>query len=126
MKCPPDLFRKLESIVAKTPSRLDLTHYHSINQREVTDADQILSAHVNHCLIGWVIALTPGAARMEARREASGCDPIEFANDILVSSGRLPIPLAIPFSDEVSAIKFIRGRAAEERQQELLVSYAVN
>lgn len=126
MRCPVDLFRKLEAIVMRDPSRLDLLHYHSCNGREVTDGDQIMSASTSHCLLGWVIALTPGAARVEARREAAGCDPVDFANDILVSSGRLPVPLAIPFSDEVSAIKFIRGRAAEERQQELLVSYAVN
>ncbi len=126
MKCPADLFRKIEATVLRDPSRLNLDDYHTLNGREVVDPDHILSAHCQHCLIGFIVALTPGAARMESRRNEHGCDPVDFANDILVESGRLPVPLAIPFSDYASVIKFIRGRAAEERQQELLVTYAVN
>jgi hypothetical protein len=49
-------------------------------------------------------------------------DVDDYANEILVASGRLPIPLAIYHDNEETARKIIRGRCAEERAN----AYRVN
>lgn len=115
-KAPADLFQRIEKKILASPWRLKLEHWHERQNVEATEASDILASDCAHCLVGWVIAETPGAAQAEARREKSGCDPLTFANDILTDAGRHPIPAMMPFEDsEVRIIKFIRGRAAEER-----------
>lgn len=83
----------------------------SFGTEALTEQD-IMLPYTAHCITGWVIAITPRAAAYERMRE----DVVEYANEILRASGRLPIPWGIIFSDEESMKIFIRGRSAEERQ----------
>lgn len=119
-KFPKDGFCQIEAKVLANPKLLKHDHYHTLPYgTEALTEEQILQPYTAHCLIGWVITVTPRAAAYERMRT----DVVEFANEILTQSGRLPIPMGIVFSDEESMLKVIRGRAAEERQ---LAAYAVN
>ena len=110
---PKDIFCQIEAIVTADPSRLDMGHYHTMPDGSEAFAEvDILSPRTNHCLVGWVIALTPRAARFERGRE----EVVEFANEILRNGDRPALPWGIIMSDEASALKVIKGRAAEERE----------
>lgn len=125
LKCPPDLFQQIEARIKDKPELLSAFHYHELTSgREAFTEEQILEADTKHCLAGWVVALTPKAAHYEHMRE----DVDVFANEILVSNGRLPIPMAIYHSDEDSMRKVIAGRCSEERCAAYLVvpNYDVN
>lgn len=112
LKAPLDLFRKLEEILTSKPTLLNLNEYHSLPNGEeaFTEAD-ILNPKTSHCLAGWIVTLTPNAAKYEQMQ----VDVVEYAQRILRQSGRPQIPTAFFFSDNESVMKLIRGRAAEER-----------
>ncbi len=89
-----------------------MREYHTLpDGNEAFTVDQILHPDTRHCILGWVVALTPGAALHEQRMG----DVEDYAQDLLVRAGKLPLPWGIVFSDEESALKVIRGRAAEEK-----------
>lgn len=112
LKAPDNIFIQIERLVLKRPERLDQREWHTLpNGNEAFTMEEILAPDTRHCLLGWIVALTPGAALHEQRRG----DVEEFAQDLLVRAGKLPIPWGIIFADEASALKLIRGRAAEER-----------
>lgn len=112
LKAPQDLFIQIEKRVLKRPELLNMREYHlQSNGNEAFTIDEILHADTQHCILGWVVALTPGAALQEERMG----DVEEFAQNLLVRAGKLPLPWGIIFSDEASALKVIRGRAAEEK-----------
>jgi hypothetical protein len=120
LRTPRDLFQQIEAAVLRNPSRLSMHHYHELAGVEVVeDPLKMLAPNCAHCLFGWIIAYTPGAVELEA----DGEDPMDLANAILISNSRLSIPRALAFSDEESALKIIRGRAAEERAAERAVAY---
>lgn len=117
---PDDLFQQIEKIVTKNPDRLRAFNYHELpNGREAFTEDQILDPKTCHCLAGFIIALTPQAAKYSYMWTVGANDQtLETVNRILVDNGRKPIPMAIFFSDEESMLKVIRMRAAEERVEE--------
>jgi hypothetical protein len=95
-KCPDDLFQQIEERVLRRPELLSMDEYHTL-----PDGSEA----------GWIIALTPKAPEFERLRD----NVDDFANEILVANGRLPIPFGIFYGDNASGLKLIRGRAAEER-----------
>lgn len=102
----------IEKIITENPKLLKAGDWHTLaNGREAFTEEQILEENTAHCLAGWLVALTPNAAKAERIR----MDVDEFANEILVNSGRQPIPLAIYMEEEESMIKIIRRRASDER-----------
>lgn len=124
MKIPSNFFQMIEAELLRNPKRLSQHHWHEVNGREAIEPDDIESADCSHCLFGWIIAMTPGGASVEFARAARGQDPVEVANRILVSNGRLPLPPSLAWDDEKSALKTIRGRAAEERAESGLYAVA--
>ncbi len=125
LKCPNDLFQQIERIITERPELLSQFHFHELaSGREAYTEEQILEEDTKHCLAGFIVALTPKAAGYEHLRE----DVDTFANEILRSNGRLPIPSSIFYADEDSARKIILGRSAEERAAAFLVvpRYDVN
>jgi len=110
---PKNLFQMIDAAITEKPELLSLGNWHELpNGREAYTDEQITAASTKHCLAGWIIALTPNAPRFERMR----VDVDDYANEILVSSGRLPIPLSIYHDeDRETTIKIIRGRCAEER-----------
>jgi hypothetical protein len=109
---PVDLFCRLEAIVLETPKLLDQHHYHTLpTGREAFTVADILHPDTAHCLMGWVAVLTPEAVERQSQFD----DCYDYAQTLLKRSGRLPIPWGIAFADEESAIRVIRGRAAEEK-----------
>lgn len=112
LKAPDNIFQMIEEIITKNPNLLKPGDWHTLpNGREAFTEEQILDEDTAHCLAGFIVALTPNAAKAERIR----LDVDEFANEILVNSGRLPIPLAIYMEEEETLIKILKGRAAEER-----------
>jgi hypothetical protein len=111
-KCPPDLFQQIEARVLRHPELLDMGEYHLLpDGTEAMSPRDIVNHRTAHCLQGWIIALTPKAPDYERLRD----DVDDFANDILKANGRLPIPFGIIYGERESALRVIRGRAAEER-----------
>ncbi len=111
-KFPKNGFTQIAERITQNPKLLKADDYHSLTYgTEALTEEEIMRPYTAHCLIGWVIAITPRAAAYERMRE----DVVEFANEILVQNGRLPIPLGIVFSDEESMRKIVLGRAAEEK-----------
>ena|SRR5690348_4724630 len=114
LKTPRNIFQMIEEIVTARPELLKTYHWHELpNGREAYVQDQIMDRDTAHCLAGWIVALTPRAAEFERLRE----DVDTYANEILVNSGRKPIPVAIfmELDDSETALKIIRKRANEER-----------
>lgn len=125
LKTPNNLFQQIEAIITERPELLQLHHYHELaSGREAFTEEQILESDTAHCLAGFIVALTPKAAGYEHMRE----DVDVFANEILKSNGRLPIPMAIFNSDVASVAIIVKGRASEERAASYLVpsNYEVN
>jgi hypothetical protein len=115
LKFPKNGFQLIEDRILANPKMLNAGHYHTLPYgTEATTEEDIMKPYTAHCLFGWVVAVTPRAAAYERNRE----DVLEYANQILIDSGRLPIPMAIAFSDEESMRKVVRGRASEERALE--------
>lgn len=118
IQAPPNLFQMIEAIITEKPELLSSHHWHELsNGREAFTEEQIMEPDTKHCLAGFVVVLTPNAPKFGSRRQ----DIDEYANEILVSSGRLPIPLAIYMEDEETLKKIAKGRAAEERSKAYLV-----
>lgn len=117
MKIPNDFFQQIEREVLRNPWRLKQHHWHEIDGVEAVMPRDVESTECAHCLFGWIIAMTPGGASVEHARETRGQDTQDLANEILVRNGRLPLPLMLAWADEASALKTIRGRAAEEREE---------
>lgn len=111
LRAPTDLFQQIESRVLAQPHLLSMDNYHELDGKEAVLTADINDDECAHCLFGWIVRLTPYAVQLEANHE----DPMEVAQAILVSSGRMPIPRALAFSDEATTLKVIRGRADEER-----------
>lgn len=112
LKAPSDLFCRIEARLKENPELLTLDEYHLMPDGDEAFLEpDIMHYKTAHCLAGWIIAMTPNAARLERMRT----DVDEYAQQILVASGRPRIPTAILFSDAESVLKIIRGRAAEER-----------
>jgi hypothetical protein len=112
LKTPPNLFQLIEKAHAENPNFLKPGDWHTLwNNREAFTEEQIMDPDTSHCLAGAIVYFTPNAAKAERLR----VDVDEFANEILVNSGRKPIPLAI-FHDEdpETALRVIRNRAAQE------------
>lgn len=108
----------IEAIITEKPELLSMFNWHELaNGREAFTEEQITESDCKHCLAGFIQVLTPNGPKYSSRRS----DIDVFANEILVSSGRLPIPLAIYMEDEETARKIIAGRAAEERSKAYLV-----
>lgn len=117
--CPPNLFQMIEAAITEKPELLSAFNWHELpNGREAYTDEQITAPNTKHCLAGFIVAFTPNAAKFEKIRE----DVDVYANEILVASGRLPIPLAIYMDDEETMRKIIRGRCAEERAN----AYCIN
>lgn len=113
LETPPNLFQQIEAAIIKNPKRLSTFHWHELpNGKEAYDPEDIRGRRTLHDLAGWIVALTPNGPRFERLRE----DVNEYANDILRSNGREPLPWGIHFADEESQWKVIRKRAAEERK----------
>lgn len=113
---PNNLFQLIESTVTQNPELLKAHNWHELpNAREALVDDQIMDSDTAHCLAGWVVYFTPNAAKAERLRH----DVDVFANEILVNSGRKPIPLAIYHSDEESMLKIIKRRAVQEQLGQL-------
>mgnify|MGYP001580514334 CR=1 FL=1 len=112
LQAPPNLFQMIEIIITEKPELLSMHNWHELaNGREAFTEDQVMEPDCKHCLAGWIVVLTPNGPKFGSRRQ----DIDEYANEILVASGRLPIPLAIYMDDEETAIKIIKGRSAFER-----------
>jgi hypothetical protein len=111
-KCPDDLFQQIEERVLRRPELLSMDEYHTLpDGSEAFSPRDIVNHRTAHCVAGWIIALTPKAPEFERLRD----NVDDFANEILVANGRLPIPFGIFYGDNASGLKLIRGRAAEER-----------
>ncbi len=118
LQAPANLFQMIETIILEKPELLSSFQWHEMaNGREGFTEEQIMEPDCKHCLAGWIQVLTPNGPKYSSRR----ADIDEFANEILVASGRLPIPLAIYMEDEETLTKIVRGRAAEERAKAYLV-----
>lgn len=116
---PKNLFQLIEAAITARPERLQLHHWHQLpNGNEALVQDQIMDEDTAHCLAGFIVAFTNRGAEFERLRH----DVDIYANEILVSSGRKPIPLAIFNSDEESVIRIVKRRAEAERIQEALDS----
>lgn len=116
LKVPDDLFRQIELLTEADPNKLSMHHWHErADGREAVLPMDVLAPSCKHCLFGWVTRLVPGAIEW-AWEMHPDVDVVELGNALLVASGRYPIPPALAFSDEKSAMKVIRGRAAEERE----------
>lgn len=116
LQVPATLFRDIERLTGSNPARLSMHHWHEKpDGSEARLPVDIFGQECKHCLFGWVVFLVPGAVQW-AWDTYPDMDPVELGNALLVSSGRYPIPPALAFADEVSAMKIIRGRAAEERE----------
>lgn len=112
LKCPTNLFQMIEQIITEKPQLLQIGDWHTLpNGREAFTEEQILEEDTAHCLAGFVVALTANAAKAERLR----IDVDEYANEILVNSGRMPIPLAIYKEDEETLRRIIKRRAQDER-----------
>lgn len=120
LKAPSNLFQMIEKVITENPHLLKPSDWHTLpNGREAFTEEQILDEDTAHCLAGFVVALTPNAAKAERLR----VDVDDFANEILINSGRKPIPLAI-FHDEdpETALKIVKLRAAAESKLYLVPS----
>lgn len=115
LKPPKNLFCLIEAAIDKRPARLSMDHYHELHGREAVTAGDIRNQDCKHCLFGWVIAMCDGAPSEEPRRDVRGQDPVQFANEILVLSGRLPLLTRMAFGGPGAAMAIIRHRAAQER-----------
>lgn len=112
---PDDLFIQIEAAITKHPERLKAFHFHElVNGAEAFTEEQILDKKTSHCLVGWIIAMTPRAAHFEMSQYPNHTAD-DFANRILKMNGRKPIPMGIIHSDEESMLKVIKMRATEER-----------
>lgn len=111
---PPDnLFCLIENAIKRRPERLNMDNWHTLpNGNEATTENQILHPDCQHDLAGWIVAFTPGAARIECEREL---DTDDLAAEILDEGLYAPIPFGILYGEYEDALKVIRGRAAEER-----------
>jgi len=114
---PKNLFCLIEALIDKRPARLSMDHFHEVHGREAVTCIDIRNPDAKHCLFGWVIALTEGAPREEPHRYRGGQDPVDFANEILVRSGRMPILTKAAFGSRDQALTIIRHRAAHERAE---------
>lgn len=107
------LFDKIEEQVLANPALLDMGHYHTLpDGSEAFTREDILLPTTAHCLLGWVEVTLMRETRS---RRMAGEDVYEWVQDQLAKRGYYPIPWGIVFSDEASALRVIRGRAAEER-----------
>lgn len=123
LHCPDDLFQLIEATVTENPKLLSCHNWHELaNGREALVEDQIMEPDTSHCLAGMIVYFTPNAAKAERLRH----DVDVFANEILINSGRKPIPLAIFKEDEETALKIIKMRANSERLSQHLVKKSVN
>jgi hypothetical protein len=117
LQTPDNLFQLIEAIVTQDPTLLSSFHWHELpNGREAFTEEQVMEPDTKHCLAGFIVALTPNGPKFGSRRQ----DVDVYANEILVASGRLPIPLAIYMEDEETLTKILKGRAAEERAKAYL------
>lgn len=120
---PEDIFLSIESVVTATPSLLSMGHYHTAaNGHEAVGERMVEHPMTAHCLVGWVIRLTPGAVEAEdggalAFEHGGRLEPLDLAQWLLVQGGHLPIPLNLVYGSVDEALRFIRGRAAEYRQK---------
>lgn len=122
LKAPPRLFSMIESIVEqkyKPDSEFPYgyvfseRHWHELmSGKEAFTPDQIQDEDSKHCCAGWIVALTPNASNYEKIR----IDVDNYANEILVASGRAPIPLAIYHGEIEDWLKIIKMRARQERE----------
>src|SRR5688572_21310457 len=111
---PHNLFQLIEMSVTARPELLKAFHWHELaSGKEAFVEDQILDEDTAHCLAGWIVSLTPNAARFERIRQ----DVDTYANEILVNSGRKPIPVAIFNGEEEDMLKVIRMRARAEEKE---------
>jgi hypothetical protein len=113
LKSPADIFTKLEEILTARPHLLVMDDYHTYRDgEEAFTEEQILDPSTAHCLAGWVVVLTPNAAKYERHEDI---DIPEYANRMLMHGGHPKIPKSIYFSDNESVMKLVRGRAAEHK-----------
>ena len=111
-KFPSDGFQQIEAIVTKNPKLLLAGDWHTLpNGKEAFTAEEIMRPHTKHCLMGFIIKVTPKAAEYEMLRE----EVDEFANSILLANGHNPIPRAIIFGEEADMLRTIVLRANAER-----------
>jgi hypothetical protein len=116
---PKNLFQMIEKRITEQPDLLRIHHWHELpSGNEALVMDQIMEDDTAHCLVGWIVYFTPRAAEFERLRK----DVDVYANEILVNSGRKPIPHAIFNSDEESVRKIVARRAEQERVEEALAS----
>lgn len=113
LKAPQNVFSLIEAVVTDDPACLNMVHYlANADGSECDGYDEMVNATCC-CLIGWVLALTPGGLQALD----SDCeDPLELANDALEAAGKPPLPWGIVMGTEQDALLLIRGRSAEERQ----------
>ena len=121
---PHNLFQLIESAVTANPELLKVHEWHELpNGREAYTEEQIMDCDTAHDLAGWVVFFTPNAARFERIR----LDVDDYANEILVNSGRKPIPLGIHHAGDVeSALKIIQMRANQERSNQRFLADLFN
>jgi hypothetical protein len=100
-----------------------MEQYHTAaNGQEALGERMVEHPDTSHCLIGWVIRMTPGAVEAEdgghlAFENGGDLEPLDLAQWLLVQGGHLPIPLNLVYGSVDEALRFIRGRAAEYRQR---------
>jgi hypothetical protein len=117
LQAPSNLFQMIEAIITEKPELLSQWNWHELsNGREAFTEDQVMEEDCKHCLAGFIVTLTPNGPKFGSRRQ----DIDEYANEILVASGRQPIPLAIYMEDEETAKKIIMRRAEDERLKSYL------
>lgn len=120
LKAPINLFQMIEKIITENPDLFKSSDWHTLpNGREAFTEEQILDEDTAHDLAGFIVALTPNAAKAERLR----VDVDDFANEILTNSCRKPIPLAIYHDeDPETVLKIVRMRAAAESKIYLVPS----
>lgn len=110
LKPLPDMFCRIEKIVTANPHLLDPHNYHTRSDgEEALTPAEITSSKTSHDLMGFIVALTPGAVAL------NNIEPGDLAQQILVAGGWSKIPRAIVYGEREDMLKLVKGRAAEER-----------
>ena len=122
LKAPKDIFASMEAIVLATPRLLQMDNYHTAsNGHEAIGEEQVEHPATAHCVLGWVIRLTPEAISYEnggtvGFDHGGELDPLDLAQWVLERGGHMPVPLNVVYGTINDAMRFIRGRAAEYRE----------